>query len=75
MTLTESQRKAKNKWDAANMTSISIKIKKEYADSIRAACVADNIRVSDIIYKALSDYMNKRGTPLPARKQAHEKKE
>lgn len=74
MTQTDSQRRAKNKWDKENMTSLSIKIKKEYADLIRAACFEDHVTVSDIFYSALSEYMTKRGTPLPTRKPAHEKK-
>lgn len=54
---TESQRKAKNKWDSANMTNLCLKIRKDYAEAIKAKCKAHNTTPSAIMRKAIDDFM------------------
>ena len=38
--VTEAKKRANKKWDAANMTNLSIKVRRDYAEEIRQACQA-----------------------------------
>ena len=54
MALTDSQRRANNKYIAANMTVLGCKIKKTDADAFRAAC-ADRGTTPNAIFRAAID--------------------
>lgn len=56
--LSESRKKANAKWDKENMTVLGCKVRKDYADRIRAAAAANNDTVNAIIKRALDDYLN-----------------
>lgn len=47
--VSESQKKARDKWDAENMTTIGCKLKKEYADAFKAYAASQGTTVSKLI--------------------------
>ena len=57
MPMTPAQKRAHDKYDKANYTNLSIRIRKTYADEIRAACAADGITPSSIMRAAIDEYM------------------
>ncbi|MER2150823.1 MAG: hypothetical protein ABS900_04330 [Candidatus Limivicinus sp.] len=57
MPVSEAKKKANNKWDAANMQNLSVKVRREYADQIRAKAAEKGTTVGAILRKALDDFM------------------
>jgi hypothetical protein len=55
--VSEAKKKANNKWDAANMQNLSVKVRREYADQIRAKAAEKGTTVGAILRKALDDFM------------------
>ncbi len=55
----EAQKKAANKWDAAHMQNLSVKVRREYADQIREKAAAKGTTVGAILRKALDEFMEK----------------
>ena len=56
----EAQKKASKKWDAANMQNLSVKVRRDYADAIRAKAAAAGTSVGAILRKALDEFMELR---------------
>lgn len=56
--VTPKKRKSNNAWDAANMTVLGCKVRKEYADQVRAVCAANGDTVNAILKQALDDYLS-----------------
>lgn len=57
---TDTQRRARNKWDAENMTVISCKIKREIADDFKATARANGTTPNELIRGWINDYLNDR---------------
>lgn len=57
MPLSEARKRANKKWDAANMQNLSIKIRRDYADRIRAAAAAAGTTPAAIMRRALDEFM------------------
>jgi len=57
MPLSEAKKAANKKWDAANMQNLSVKVRRDYAERIRAAAAAAGTTPSTIMRKALDDFM------------------
>lgn len=57
MPLSEARKKANKKWDAANMTNFSVKLRRDYAERIKAAAAAAGTTPSTIMRNALDDFM------------------
>ena len=57
MPVSEAKKKANNKWDAANMQNLSVKVRREYVDQIRAKAAEKGTTVGAILRKALDDFM------------------
>ena len=57
MPLSEARKKANKKWDAANMQNLSVKVRRDYADQIRAKCAEKGTTVGTILRKALEEFM------------------
>lgn len=57
MPLSEARKRANKKWDAANMQNLSIKVRRDYADRIRAATAAAGTTPAAIMRRALDDFM------------------
>ena len=51
------KRRSNNAWDRANMTVLGCKVRRDYADEIRAACVARGDTVNAVIRRALDAYL------------------
>nr|DAT62619.1 MAG TPA: plasmid partition protein ParG-helix-helix, dimer, DNA binding, CELL [Caudoviricetes sp.] len=55
------KRKSNNKWDKENMVVLSCKVRKEYADRVRACCAANGDTVNSILREALDAYLKEKG--------------
>lgn len=55
------KRKSNNKWDKENMVVLSCKVRKEYADRVRACCAANGDTVNSILREALDAYLEEKG--------------
>ena len=64
MPLTDAKRRANNKYISANYTVLGCKVRKEYADKVRAACAANGDTVNAVMKRALDDYLSEKGSPL-----------
>ena len=67
MPRTDAQKRAQNKYDAANYTMIGCKVRRDYADAVRRACAAAGITpaaaVRAALDKILLQYNNGRQDP------------
>ena len=57
MPVSEAKKKANNKWDAANMQNLSVKVRRDYADQVRAKAAEKGTTIGAILRKALDDFM------------------
>lgn len=55
--VTPKKRASNNKWDAANMTILGCKVRKDYADRVRACCEANGDTVNAVLRAALDQYL------------------
>ena len=53
----DSQKRARNKWDSEHCALLACKVRREYADRVRACCEARGDSVSAIIRRALDRYL------------------
>ena len=53
----ESQKQARNKWDAENMKVVGCKIRKDQAEAFRALCIARNTTPNEVLRKAILSFM------------------
>ena len=61
MPLSESKRKANNKWDAANMTVLGCKIRKDKAEEFKAACKRSGTSPNAVFAAAIEKFMQEHG--------------
>ena len=54
---TEMQKKSRNKWDAANMTVLGCKVRKERAEEFKAACKAAGTTPNAVFTAAMNKFM------------------
>ena len=59
MPVPASKRAANNRWDAANMSVLSVKLRKDRADVIRVAAANAGQSVSAYILQAINDRMER----------------
>lgn len=57
MALSEAKRRANNKYIKENMTTLACKVRKEYADQVKAKAAENGETVNAIIKRALDNYM------------------
>lgn len=57
MTVSAAKKKSNAKWDKENMTNLAIRVRKTYAEQIRAACRAAGTTPGTIMRKAIDDFM------------------
>ena len=55
--VTSAKRKSNNAWDKANMTVLGCKVRKDYADRVRAVCAAHGDTVNALLRDALDKYL------------------
>ena len=61
MGLSESQRRANNKWDAANMTVLGCKVRRDRAEQFKAACKKNGTSPNAIFMAAMEKFMEEHG--------------
>lgn len=66
MPVPASKRAANNRWDAANMSVLSVKLRKERADVIRDAAASAGQSVQAYILDAIRERMAREGLTLDA---------
>lgn len=57
--LTESQKKARNKWDSENMVTLACKVRREEAEAFRSHCVAERKTASAVLHEFIREYAGK----------------
>lgn len=57
MTLTESRRRANDKYDAANMAYQTVKIKRSTLDTFKALCASNGDKVNTVLRQAIEMYI------------------
>lgn len=57
MPLPEAKRRANNKWDAANMTVVGCKIRKDRAEQFKAACKRNGTTPNAVFMAAIEKFM------------------
>lgn len=55
--VSETQKKARNKWDAANMTVLGCKVRKDKAEQFKAACKAAGTTPNAVFTAAIQQFM------------------
>lgn len=61
MGLSESKRRANNKWDAANMTVLGCKVRRDRAEQFKAACKKNGTSPNAIFLAAMEKFMKECG--------------
>ena len=61
MGLSESKRRANNKWDAANMTVLGCKVRRDRAEQFKAACKKSGTSPNAIFLAAMEKFMEEHG--------------
>lgn len=61
MSLTDSQRRANNKYIAANMTVLGCKIRKDKAEAFKAACKDAGTTPNAVFTDAINSFMEREG--------------
>ena len=59
--LTEKQKKSRNKWDAANMTVLGCKVRRDKAEQFKAACKKNGTSPNAIFLAAMEKFMEEYG--------------
>ena len=61
MGLSESKRRANNKWDAANMTVLGCKVRRDRAEQFKAACKKNGTSPNAIFMAAMEKFTKEHG--------------
>ena len=59
MAVSEAQKKATAKWQAENMTSISLKVRKDFADEFKRIAEANGTTRNQVLLQAAKEYVAK----------------
>lgn len=57
MAITEAQKRTRNKWDAENMAIIACKLKREIAETFKAAAKANGTTPNELIRGWIAEYL------------------
>lgn len=55
--VSDAKKAANARWDARNMATLGCKVRKDYAEKVRAKCKEDGTTVNAILKRALDEYM------------------
>lgn len=61
MSLTEAKRRANNKWDAANMTVLGCKVRKDKAEAFKTACKSAGTTPNAVFTAAMDKFLSEGG--------------
>ena len=59
--LTENQKKSRNKWDAANMTVLGCKVRRDKAEQFKIACKKNGTSPNAVFMAAMEKFMEEHG--------------
>ena len=59
--LTEKQKKSRNKWDAANMTVLGCKVRRDKAEQFKIVCKKNGTSPNAIFIAAMEKFMEEHG--------------
>ena len=59
--LTEKQKKSRNKWDAANMTVLGCKVRRDRAEQFKDACKKNSTSPNAVFMAAMEKFMEEHG--------------
>lgn len=59
MPVSESRRRANNKWDAANMTTLGCRMRRDDAEQFKSACYSAGTTPNAVFTAAAADFMEK----------------
>ena len=71
MPLTEAKRKANNKWDAANMTVLGCKVRKDKAERFKTVCKLKGTSPNAIFTAAMDSFLTEHDNAAPAADDEH----
>lgn len=57
--LTDAKRRANNKYIAANMTTLGVKVRRDRAEDFKAACKEEGTTPNAVFTQAINDFMEK----------------
>ena len=57
MAVSESRRRANNKWDAVNMTTLGCRMRKTDAETFKAACKDSGTTVNAVFTRAATEFV------------------
>lgn len=66
MTVKDSQRRARNKWDQANMAVLGCKLRKDTADKFKALCKAAGTTPNAVFTEAVDSFISSHQDQAPA---------
>ena len=58
MPVSEIQKRARNKWDAANMTVLGCKVRKDKAEEFKAVCAEAGTTVNAVFTEAMDRFLD-----------------
>lgn len=61
--VSEAQRRARNRWDAQHMQMLGVKVRRDYAQHLRAVTATHGDTVAGVLRAALDDYLAAHGEP------------
>lgn len=59
--VTKAKKEANKAWDRKNMVNLCCRVRREYADRVRALCAENGESVNSILKAALDDYLRQYG--------------
>lgn len=62
MAVSEAQKKANKKWDAENMTSIAVRVRKDFAARFAEVAKANGTTRNAVLLQAAKDYIEQHDT-------------
>lgn len=58
---TENQKKYRNKWDAANMTVLGCKVRKDKAEKFKTVCRENGTTPNVVFMEAINKFLHREG--------------
>ena len=55
--VTEARKRANAKWDKENMTSLACRVKKDYAEKFKAACIEAGTTPNAVLKQAVEEFL------------------
>ena len=63
--ISKAKRDANARWDKTNMCNLSCRVRRDYAERVRACCEDNGDTVNAVLRAALDDYLERHERPEP----------